>query len=282
MEQYVFKIDGSILLEGVPIHLAISALSEFQSIVDKSYLSAVGSSRISSKDRERYFLKATEFQHGSFLTVFEIALQGIEVGLPLVGTLGPQNIWDYTKESFNLLKLVCSGIQKEQKVTYVVKDNYNVNVHVGDVIHNHSPIAIDIAEKALPNYQRLAHLISDTKLSEISAGKNHSKENDLYIGANDHNMFDVTTRLEIDEVEFRCEIFHFNKHNSSGKLDITIGNEKLIPGKYNFSLVSDQDFQEYISLMHESEVTLTCLIEMQPNPFGKDKVYKLHVTGVKP
>jgi hypothetical protein len=281
LDQYVFKIDGPIVSEGVPIHLAVNALSEFQSIVDKSYLSAVGSSRISSKDRERYFLKATEFQHGSFLTVFEIALHGVQLGLPLVGTLGPQNIWDYTKESFNLLKLVCSGVQKQQKPTYEFKDNGTVDVHVGDVIQNFNAPVINIAEGALPSYQNLAHLIADGKLNEISAGSNNSKKSDLYIGENDHDMFDVPTRLEKDQVEFRCEIFDFNKYKNSGKLSITRENQKLVPGEYNFSLFGNQDSQEYIFSMLEAQVEMTCLIEMQSNPFGEDKVYKLHITGVR-
>jgi hypothetical protein len=281
LEKYVFKIDGPILSDGVPIHLAVSALSEFQSIVDKSYLSAVGNSRISSKDRERYFLKATEFRHGSFLTVFEIALQGVQLSLTLAGTLGPQNIWDYTKESFNLLKLVCAGVQKEQKPIYEFKDNGTVNVHVGDIVKNFNGSVVNIAESALPSYQSLAHLISEGKLSEISAGRNHSKVSDLYIGEDDHGMFDVPTRLEKDQVEFRCEIFDFNKYKNSGKLSITRENQMLVPGEYNFTLFGDQDSQEYIFSMLEPQVAMTCLIEMQSNPFGDDKVYKLHITGVK-
>ena len=99
MEELQFKIDGPILKEGVPLPIAISALSSFQSIVDKTYLVTAEKSRITASEREKFYIKATEFKHGSLLTYFEIALQGVQLGLPLVSTLGPQNIWDLTNWS---------------------------------------------------------------------------------------------------------------------------------------------------------------------------------------
>ena len=37
----------------------------------------------------------------------------------------------------------------------------------------------------------------------------------------------------------------------------------------------------YIYSMLKREVDLYCLVEMESNPFGDDRVSKLHVTGVR-
>lgn len=107
MEEFSFKIEGPIFQEGVPIHVAIKAWENFQSIIDRTYMVATDSLRIGAKERERYYLRATTFERSSFLTNFEIFLAGAQLVLPFLGTLGPQNIWEYTKETFNFLKLIC-------------------------------------------------------------------------------------------------------------------------------------------------------------------------------
>ncbi len=115
METFEFKLEGPIFEEGIPIHLVIKAWENFQAIIDKTYLVATESHRLSQKDREIYYLRAKEFKRGSFLTNFEIYLGGIQLALPMVGVLGPQNIWDFTKESFNFLKLICENQKKRRK-----------------------------------------------------------------------------------------------------------------------------------------------------------------------
>ena len=93
MENFSFKLQGPIFQEGVPIHIAIKAWDNFQSIIDRTYLIATDSQRIGAKEREKYFLRAT---------TFEIFLAGTQLVLPFLGTLGPQNLWKYTKETFNI------------------------------------------------------------------------------------------------------------------------------------------------------------------------------------
>jgi hypothetical protein len=87
MEKFEFKLEGPIFQEGVPIHIVIKAWENFQSIIDKTYLVASESNRISPKDREKYYLRAKEFSRSSFLTKFEIFLVGVQLTLPLVGAL---------------------------------------------------------------------------------------------------------------------------------------------------------------------------------------------------
>lgn len=164
-----FKIDGPALKEGVPIHVAVTALENFQAVVDKSYLVCAGSKRMTAKDREIFRLVANEFQTGSLLTQFEIALSGFQIALPFVSSFGPQNIWDFTKDSFNFLKLVCGAVQKGEKPTYEFHNDGDATVHVGDNHHHYHGQILQIDKLVLPNYQNLAGMIDPKKLDHISA-----------------------------------------------------------------------------------------------------------------
>ena len=136
--------------------IATAATNGKQIVVNKDFLNSLNSSeqnalllhevlhmallhciRIGSRDREIFRLVASEFQTGSFLTQFEIVLSGVQMTLPFVSSFGPQNIWDFTKDSFNFLKLVCGAVQKGEKPRYEFNNDGDVKVHVGDTHHHY-------------------------------------------------------------------------------------------------------------------------------------------------
>lgn len=276
-----FKIDGPAFNDGSPIHISVAALDNFQSIVDKTYLVLVGAKRMSAKDREIFYLRASSFRQGSLLTNFEIVLTGIQLVLPFINSFGPQNFWEYTKDSFSFLKNVCTAVQNNEKPTYEFNNQGDVSVHIGDNhYHYHAPV-VQIAEMALPNYQELAHLIDPLKVSHISSKSVEQETPDIYIGPNDKGMFDIPTRVEQETVSLKCEIFDFNKYRNKGKLSVKVPEQAVQQGDYNFEIFGSQDNVEYIYSMLKPQVALYCLIEMESNPFGDDRVHKLHVTGVK-
>lgn len=277
-----FKIDGPALKNGVPIHVAVTALDNFQSVVDKSYLVFSGSKRMTAGDREIFRLVASKFQTGSLLTQFDIVLSGVQIALPFVSSFGPQNLWDFTKDSFNFLKLVCGAVQKGEKPTYEFNNEGDVNVHVGDTYHHYHSEVIKIGKMALPNYQNLAGMIDPRKLDHISANPIKQEVPDIYIGKNDRNMFDVPKRIEKETVELRCEIYDFNKYKNIGKLSIAEAGQPVPIGEYNFEIFGSQDSVDYIYSMLKPQIELHCLIELESNPFGEDTVHKLHITGVSP
>ena len=277
-----FKIDGPTFKEGAPIHLSVSALDNFQSVIDKSYLVLSGAKRMSPKDREIFHLRATNIRQGSLLTEFEIVISGIQLALPFVTTFGPQNLWDYTKDSFSFLKTVCAAVRNGEKPTYEFNNEGDASVHIGDNhYHYHAPV-IQIGELALPSYQNLAHLIDQFKVSEISSKPQLQEEPDIYIGPNDKEMFDIPTRIEKETVSLGCEIYDFNKYKNKGKLSVKEPGQAVPVGDYNFEIFGSQDNVEYIYSMLKPRIELYCLIEMESNPFGDDRVHKLHVTGVNP
>jgi len=274
-----FKIDGPALECGTPIHIAVTALDNFQSVLDKSYLVLSGGKRMAAKDRQIFQLRAQNFRQGSFLTEFEIALSGIQLALPFISSFGPQNLWDYTKDSFQLLKTVIGAVQRGEAPHYEFKNDGNASVHVGNETHNYYGPVIQIAELSLPHYQNLAHLIDVQRLNEVSAGIIGQKA-DIFIGENDRDAFDIPTRIEKETIAIQCEVFDFNKFKNTGKLSIFDETQDVPSGEYNFEIFGPQDNVEYIYSMLKPSVELFCLVEVAANPFGEEKVHKLHVTGV--
>jgi ASC-1-like (ASCH) protein len=203
MEKFAFKIEGPIFRDGVPIHLAINAWENFHSIIDKTYLVATKTHRIGIKEREKYFLRAKSFTHSSFLTNFEIYLEGAQLILPFLGSLGPQNLWEYTIETFSFLKLICTHKEDTDGVTVNVQDSENTDVHIGDKnFHFHGPVKL-IAEKALPKYQNLAHMLDEGKIENISAGEGSDPE--LVLQLEHKNIFDFPTKVQEEPIEVKCE-----------------------------------------------------------------------------
>lgn len=280
MSEMQFKIDGNKLKDGVPIHIAVAALDQFQRIVDKSYLGITGSKRITAKEREKYFLQVTEFKHGSLLTYFDIALQGIQLGLPLVSSYGPQNLWDATRDTFNFLKTVCGAVQSGVQPKYEFNNDGNAIVKIGDEVHHYHGTVIQIGKMALSNYQELAHMLGSDKLNEISAGKANTEAMDIYLGQNDTKKFDIPTKIQKDTVELKCEVFDFNKYKNSGKLSVSIVNQSIPEGEYNFSIFGNQDNIDYIYSMIKPVVVLNCLVEIAMSPFGGEEIHLLHVIGI--
>lgn len=277
MEEFSFKLEGPIFQEGVPIHVAIKAWDNFQSIIDRTYLVATDSQRIGAKEREKYFLRATAFERSSFLTNFEIFLAGTQLVLPFLGTLGPQNLWEYTKETFNFLKLICSRKEDTEQVKINVQDSQNTVVQIGDTHHHYHGPVFQIAEKSLPKYQDLAHMLNQGEIETISAGSKNDPE--MVLRLEDKNIFDFPKKLEDEPIGVKCEIFTFNKFANVGKLRIFDG-QPIPKGDYNFSIFGDQDNVNYIYSMLKPFVTIKCLLEFAISPLGPELISHLHITGI--
>lgn len=280
MEEMQFKIDGPSLKNGVPIPLAIAALDSFQGIVDKSYLVTTQTKRITAKEREKFYLRATEFKQGSLLTYFEIALQGVQLTLPLISNYGPNSIWELTKDTFTFLKTVCAAVQQGKEPSFEFNNNGDVSVKIGDESHHYHGPVYQIGQLSLPNYQSLAHLLSPDKLTEISAGPKFSDKPDIFLGEFDRNSFDIPTEIQKETIELQCEVFDFNKFKNAGKLAVSVAGQEIPLGDYNFTIFGNQDSVEYIYSMLKPQVVIYCLVEVAISPFGGEEVHKLHVTGV--
>lgn len=280
MNEFQFKIDGPIFRSGIPIYLATTALDSFQTIVDKTYLVSANAKKMTARERDKFYLKATEFKEGSLLVYFEIALQGVQLSMPLISSVGPQNIWDFTKETFKFLKLVCGAVQKGEKPTYKFDNNGNANVQIGNNEYNFHGSVIVIGQSALPSYQDLANLIKDNKISDISAGL-RGNESDIHLNSFNRNLFDLPKVLNNQKIALLCEIFNFDKHKNIGKLLVSKSGQDIPPGEYKFSILNDKDNLEYIQSMIQPQVFINCQVEKELSPFGDDKISKLIIFDVR-
>jgi hypothetical protein len=280
MSKMQFKIDGEKLADGVPLHIAVTALDQFQKIVDKSYLGISGSKRITKKERDKFFIRTSEIKHGSLLTYFDIALQGVQLGLPLVSTYGPQNVWAATKDTFNFLKTVCSAVQNGQQPTYQFNNEGDAKVTIGNEVHNYNATVIKIGKLALPNYQELAGMLGKEQLNEISAGIANAEVMDLFLSTEDKDAFKVPTKIEKETIELKCEVFDFNKYKNAGKLSVTVFGQNVPVGEYNFSIFGSQNNVDYIYSMLKPVVVLNCLVELAISPFGGEEIHLLHIIGI--
>jgi hypothetical protein len=242
-----------------------------------SLLVATESQRIGNKERDKYYLRATTFQHSSFLTNFEIVLAGTQLIIPFLGALDPQNLWEYTKQTFDFLKLICTNKEGVENVKIDVKNNQNTVVTIGDVHHNYYGPVIQIAEKSLPQYQDLAHMLEQGKIETISAGGGNNPE--MVLRLEDKNIFDFPTKIEDIPIEVKCEIFTFNKFTNVGKLRISDG-QTIPKGDYNFSIFGNQDNVNYIYSMLQPIVTIACLLEYAVSPLGPELISHLHIKGI--
>ena len=276
--KYVFKVEGPAFDETMPLHLVIESLSNFQSIVDKTYLGLKGSKqRISKKERQFFQIQASSFEKGSLIINFDIFFAATQFSLPFMTTLGPQNVWDYTRESFNFLKLIYGAAQRDVQPNYSFENNSDFNVHVGDNhYHFHGPV-YQIGESAQNNYRKLAHL-TGLGVSSIKAGPADNPE--IALGPDDENLFDLPSQIDQKPITVNCEIFDFNKFGNNGKL--LVGESQAVPeGEYKFTIWGDQDNVNYIYSTLRPQVTISCLKERRLNPFEGEAVFKLHITGVE-
>ncbi len=169
-------------------------------------------------------------------------------------------------------------IRKKKKNSKIeVIDSHNVSVQTGD-IHNHfhGPI-IQIAEKSLPKYQDLAHMLEKGKIESISAGNQSSPE--MFLNLDDHQLFDFPKKTDDKPQVLNCEIFDFNKFRNIGKLRVSSG--QVIPkGDYSFSISGSQDNVNYIYSMLEPLVKISCLIERGNSPLGIEQISHIYVLGL--
>jgi hypothetical protein len=88
--------------------------------------------------------------------------------------------------------------------------------------------------------------------------------------------------MAIEEVEFECNIFRFNKFTNTGNLKVN--KDYVIPkGKHSFILTDPLKSDDFVKAMLNDEVTLKAKIEWRINPLSKDEkneVERVHVISI--
>jgi hypothetical protein len=277
-ERIIFKMEGQVFTDNMPLHVVISGLSEFQNLVDRTYLVLSNRQRISASERETYRLLAHEFRKDSFWSEIEIFCVITQMSLPFVAQLTPKVIWDYTKETFSFLKLILSHRKKGQSPTIRAMDNGTVNIcYGGNQTFNFNAPVIQIGKDAFNNYRGLTQLIENEGVNQISAGR--STDPEIVLAKGDEDLFREIPELASNTVKLRCEIFDFNKHKNVGKLAVPKGQD-VPEGEYPFSVVGSQDYVQFVKSMLKMTVTVECIVETAQDMLGKSIIAKLQVLKV--
>jgi len=289
MYEISLKIEGPTSEEGIPLHQVLNSLENFQTILDKTYIVAAGKQKVTRRDRDKvYYLKVKEFRKGSLELFFEIFLEGIELAESMLPGFGPENLWQFTKQAFDFLKLVFSAAGKGDKPKY----QFNINggsdfrVQIGDNKYEFKGPVFVIGEKSLPYLQNLAHVMEDARIAKITAGGMDNE--DFVLTSDNYNLFDVKQHKSIEVVELECDVFRFNKFTNTGNLKVyeeqAVPGGKHIPkGKHSFILTDPLKSDDFVRAMLAEKVTLKANIEWRINPLSKDEtdeVERVHVIDI--
>lgn len=256
MNDLRFKMEGKLFDEGIPLPIALSSLQDIQSIFDKTYLVVSGGKRITRKDREQFYLKTYSIKQGSLETDLSIFLDAAQFTLPLVSSYSIGDIWNFTKESWEFLKVIYELSGKGEKPTYTANDNSTINVHHGDITHIYNAPVYQIAQLSVGNWRSLNHKLNTGQIDNYVLGDSLRPE--ISLSSNNKHVFDNPTKIDKENIVISCDIFDFNKRQNSGKLSIK--EDDLLPkGDYPFSVIGSQDCIDYIASMARSETSVTIL-----------------------
>jgi hypothetical protein len=275
-----FKIDGPGFEEGIPLHLLTSGLSDFQSLLDKTYLGLTQRKRLSRDDRSRYYLLSKDITHGSAETDLGIVLTGIQTAFPFFSALGPTGLWEYAKQTFDFLKFVYSSMKAGNQPTYSWSgDNSQFQVSTGTQTNTYNAPVFNIGQMSINNYESLARPIEEKVVDFVAFGD--ANTGTIELDASTAEVFSLPSQIETTPLRLRCEIFDFNKFENVGKLHVYPG-EPAKEGDYRFEVIGDQDVSLFIEAMLRKQVAVNCLREIAPNPFSPEKVIRFQVINVEP
>ena len=279
-----FKISGSAFNEknGYDLYLLAKGLDNFNSLLEKSYLTISNKHRMSIQDRKIMKVKAFDIRHGSFVADLTISLlHTVPAFLPIVTSQSPSSIWNLTKDGITYLKAVLSENAKGGSfVTDIENESGEVNVYNnnGDVIiKNVHPDTFSYVEKAERNIEAITRLINPSVgFDGIHVTEHANNKKEISLKVEDKMLFEQKTKLDKEPITFYGEMFHVDGDDFKGKVRVHEGTDGVDSGEYNFDfLIEDRE------LLRESFLQvrqITALKETEFNPVTlKKKIIRLRI-----
>ena len=275
-----FKMEGPILEENIPLDIALVALNNLQSILDKSYLALSEAQRITKKSRGEFKITFTEIRKGSIDADLDLIVAAVVVAqqtMPFLTAINAKTIWDLTRQAFEYLKFVLESVSKGKVPTYNQNSDGMLVVNNGDgntTIINHT--TYNVGKETFSDYQNIAKL-TNRGVDRIRIDK--KDQSGIEIDKSNSAIFSPKTQVSEKQIELSCEIFDFNKHKMGGKIAVPAG-QPIPEGDYNFELIGDQGMGPYIESMLKTLVEIRCLQERSPYPFGGTDILRLQVIDI--
>lgn len=286
MTDYFFKMEGHSFDEGLPIDLVADSLSGLQSVFDGSFKAITGKSKISKKDRAKFRLIASQFNHGSFISNFDLVVTGIQLGLPLVGSLSINGIWENTKNSYDFLKALYTAAHESRPTNEneehesLIQNNRDgsITIQNGDTHTIYNAPVINIGKCIINGIRGLDDLLDGDKVEKIELGETKSSSK-IVLNSTEKGLFKAPVLLSEDPQILDGEIYDFNKYEKQGRIKI-FENQAVENDTYKFKVIGGQNVHTYIISMTATKVKIRCIIEYLYDPLVETKISRLLVTEV--
>ena len=272
-EIIAFKIEGPIFAENFPLHIMLSILSDFHSILDQSYLVLTNKNRMSKYERLNFRVIASFPQKGSFLQYLQPIYQIAEPLLPLIPQLNGFEIWKAAKTSFEFLKLI-TNLKKDGKEYTVSAPNNQGIIIINSPGSTPIPVTQNnfyIADRSLEFYQSMSNKIEDNKVQRISAID--SVQEGIILSIEEKRLFNPETTIDDVPITIEGRVFDFNTERLTGKIRVYL-DQPIKPGDYNFYIIGQQNIIPYIIAMTKESILLTCLKEVIKHATGAELINK--------
>ncbi|MET3508449.1 hypothetical protein [Halalkalibacter oceani] len=284
--ELTFKLSGNQFSEenGYNLHYLSKGLSNFHTLIDKSYLTIIGKKKMSKQDRETLNIKAYNLRPGSFEADLSITLTTISAALvPMATSLSPKDIWDLSTKGLEYLKLVLSLHSKGEDLKVENIDSSLVNIVTGsnvNIIQVH-PDVMRYAGASEGTVQTLAKMVNPEKGVEgLTVSNKTSSESDFSIGVEEKVIFENRRRLEKEPITFIGEIFDINGESFNGRVRVINGDDLIEQGEYRFEFFV-KDNKEKLRQAFLKRKSITALKETILSPGNLERIIcKLHIIQV--
>jgi|SaaInl8_200m_RNA_FD_contig_41_2233688_length_5822_multi_9_in_0_out_0_3 hypothetical protein len=278
IKDFYFKMDGKVFESGMPLDIVIPGLENLQNIFDGSYKAITGKSRLTKKEREFFRIVVNNFEQGSFLSNFDIFVQGVQLTLPLISMANVNEIWLFTKNSYDFLKSIYSAAHAGGSNLITHNSDGSVSTQITTQNNTYNGNVFQIAKAIVPSLRGLDAILDGDKIETIEIGQNKIPEITLH--SRDKGQFDIPISVQENPENLNGEIYDFNKYEKTGR--IKIFDSQSIPAKtYRFKVIGSQNVEDYILSMAEKKIKTKCMVELSHDPLDTTKISCLHIINVE-
>ncbi len=272
--------------EGYDLFLLSKGLNNFNSLIEKSYLTITDKKRMTIQDRRLMKVKAFDIRPGSFVADLTISLlQTAPALLPIVTPQSSLALWSLVINGMDYLRAVLRENMKGSSfMTDVSNETGSVNVfnNNGDVIINNvHPDTFRYIKKAERNVESITRLIDPSLgFDGIAVSDQLNAKNQFMLGVEDKVLFEQKTQLDDEPITFLGELYHVDGDGFKGKVRVHEGADGVDVGEYNFDfLIKDRELLRKSFLQTRQIVALK---ETELNPATlKKRITRLRIIQTK-
>lgn len=273
--------------EGYNLFYLSESLSNFQNLVEKTYLYTENKTQMSSVDRENLEVMLTNIEEGSFLSDAFICIRDMALPLvPLIAETKPELIWELIKQSYSYIRTTLKARKKGEGTKVEMNDSTGslqvVDNHGDIIINNINPAVIEVAGKTSPIYYRMAHLVTDDdRVEKITFGEEGSPEESISLGSSEKELFKKTTYLSDEVITISGVMTRANGDSLTGRLEIN-DSENLEPGQYQVEFLEKETAPTILKEALFANKTFTCMVRYSFDPITlTDNVIGLKIIKMK-